>query len=96
MANAISDSFDAVTDTDHWFTAVVVFVGFIAPVVFKAFLEDRLSIDLPDEVYGVVVVVAAEFGPSDYRRNLQIGGGLYTVDQLAERFGLKERVPGGN
>lgn len=85
MANVLSDSFDAVTDTDRWLTAAVVFVSFLGLTVIKAFLEDHMNIYLPDEVYSVAVIIVAEFVAGDYKRNIQIGGGLYTVDQLAER-----------
>lgn len=96
MANALSTAFDTATDTEQWLTAVVVFVGFMAPLVVRSVLEDLTgSIDLPDEVYGVLVIIVAEFTLDEHKRHIQIGGGLYTVNQIAERFGAHEKLSEG-
>lgn len=83
-------AFEAIADDDFWMTAVMVFVGFLVPNIVANVLEGGLSIDLPNELYGVATVAGAEMFTD--QRMVSVGGGLYTVDALAQRFNVKQRV----
>lgn len=90
------DAFDALADDDFWMDAAMIFVGFLAPNVAANVIEGRLGQDLPNELYGVGTAAAAEMFTD--QRMVSVGAGLYTVDALAQRFNVKQRVTalGGN
>lgn len=95
MAGNISDSYEQLASTDMWEDVVYVFVGFFAPVLVGRLIEGVGSFDVYDSLYGLAVIVAAEFlmeDNDDMRRQIQLGGGLYTVDQLAENYNVKSRI----
>lgn len=95
MAGNISDSYEQLASTDMWEDVIYVFVGFFAPVLFGRLVEGVGSFDVYDELYGLAVIVAAEFlmeDNDDLRRQVQLGGGLFTVDQAAERYNVKQRI----
>lgn len=90
------DSFDRLADTGTWEDIVILFAGFIAGTLLKNTIEGRMDFDAPDEVYGVVVIIASvSFLDGDLQRYGSLGGGLYTVDKLAERLNIKSRVAEG-
>lgn len=94
-----ADAFDNVTDSDLWVEAAIVFAAFLAPTVARNMLDPFMPGEgLPDAIYGIIVMAAAAFAP-DYQESVALGGGLYTVDKVAERFDLKQKaesaVPGG-
>ena len=84
------DAFDTLADDEFWMDAVMLFIGFVLPIALANVLEGMAGVDLPNEVYGVGVAGgAAVIG--DYRM-VSAGGGLYTVDALARRGGVRQRV----
>ncbi len=85
------DALDELADPEFWGQAGAAFAGFLGPTVAKNLIEPNTSYDIPDEVYGMLVVAGAQFAPA-YQNELMLGGGLYAVDQFAERFDLKESV----
>lgn len=91
--NQATDALDELADPEFWSQAGAVFGGFLAPTVVRNFAEGSLPYDIPDELYGVAVIVGAQYSPA-YKQQLMLGGGLYSVDKLAERFGLKQSITG--
>lgn len=98
MAGNISDSYEQLASTDMWEDVIYVFIGFFAPVLFGRLVEGvgaSFNFNIYDELYGAFVIVAAEFlmeDNDDIRRQVQLGGGLYAVDRLAERYNVKTRI----
>jgi hypothetical protein len=96
MAMNFDGAFSALADDDTWMDAAEVAVGFAGPMIAANVLEGSTPFDLPNEVYGLAGVAGGEMVD---RRLVSVGGGLYTVDALAQRFGLKSSVTnlgGGN
>lgn len=91
MANVnIDDEIGRLVNFEHWETVILVAVGFIVPMLLKNTLEGRNLFALPDELYGVVTMVATGLLlDGDYRRFAGIGAGVYTVDKFMERIGVK-------
>lgn len=91
------DAFDELADDDFWIDAAMVFGGFMAPNLAAGALES-VGPDLPNELYGIGTAAAAETVLDE--RMVTLGAGLYTVDTLAIRTGIKQRVStltqGGN
>ncbi|SEW10201.1 hypothetical protein [Halobacterium jilantaiense] len=85
------DALDELADPEFWMQAGAVFTGFMGPTVAKNLIEPNTSYDIPDEAYGALVVAGAQYSPA-YKRELMLGGGLYTVDQLAVRYNLKQHI----
>lgn len=88
---SIDDAFDTVADSDMWEEAAAVFAGFLAPSIVANLAEGRTKWDIPDEGYGVAVIVLAQYSPM-YSGELSLGGGMYAVDKAAERFGVKNSI----
>lgn len=86
-----ADAFDQVAEPEMWEQAAAVFVGFLVPSIFRNVLEGPTPFDVPDEVYGLVVILASQYSPM-YGYELALGGSLYSIDKLAERFDLKAAV----
>ena len=87
----LTDSFEMLMDTDLWLQAVVILAAFLAPTVLRNVLEGRLPFDVPDEGYGIGVIVGAQYLPA-YRAETTTGGAVYVVDKAAERADLKQQV----
>lgn len=97
MASNLTDSFDVLMDADEWERAGAVFGGFLAPTVVRNLAEPHTPFDAPDEVYGLATMVGSRYLPM-YQNEVALGGAVYTVDKLASRADLKQRVTqiGGN
>jgi hypothetical protein len=90
----LAQNFAALTDSEMIVTVVTVFAAFVAPLLYGSALEGIVNRDLPNELFGIAQIVAAEMAAGDYKRDVQIGSGLYTVDQLAARFGVQDKIRG--
>lgn len=91
----LTDSFEVLADGEMWVNIVVLGAGFMSGTLIKNTVEGRDLVNLPDESYGIGVVLASYFAlDGDYQRFGMLGGGLYTVDKAAQRFGIKSRVEG--
>jgi len=88
-------AFDALADDDTWMDAAEVAAGYAGPMVGANVLEGSMPFDAPNEAYGLAGVAAGEYAG---RRMVSVGSGLYTLDALARRAGLKQKVTrmGGN
>ena len=87
----LQSQFETLLDTEEWLQIVAVFAAFLAGTVARNVIEPNSPFDLPDELYGLLVMFGASYSPS-YTREIQIGGGLYTADKFAERMGVKQTV----
>lgn len=83
-------AFDQLADDEFWMAAATVFGGFLLPSVVANVVERTDTVSPPTEAYGIAVIVGNEMFVGE--RMLSVGGGVYTADALAQRFGLKETV----
>lgn len=88
-----SDAFDTLADGEVWMQAAAVGAGFLAPTVVRNLTEPNMNFDAPDELYGLLLVAGGQWSPM-YANEVTLGGAIYTVDKLAERFDLKQSIPG--
>ena len=96
----LTDSFGVIADPGMWEDVVVLGAAFMGGTLLKNTVEGRTSLNVPDEGYGIGIAVGSHYALSGQHRKYAImGGGLYTADALASRFGIKARVEnlgGGN
>lgn len=83
------DAFDTLANDELWIDVVMLFVGFFGSSLLATALE-AVGPDLPNEVYGIGVAAGNEMF-TDYRM-VTAGAGLYSVDVLAERVGVKGEI----
>jgi hypothetical protein len=95
MAYSIDEAFGTLADVDMWEEAAAVTGGYLAPTLARNLLEGETDMDVPDEAYGIAVMAVGAYSPM-YGGEIALGGGVYTVDTLLERVGLKQTVTGGN
>jgi len=76
---------DSLTDTMLWENAARVAGGYLVPVIAAGFVNSRIG--LPDEAYGLIGVGAHAAMGLDM---MAVGSGVYTVDALAKRTGIKD------
>jgi len=92
MANSY---FDALADEGRWRDIATVFGGFMGANVVEALAEGSMDFNAPSEAYGVVGIVGAEAALSGQtKRMVQLGAGLHTADEAAQRFGIKQQIMG--
>lgn len=97
MAMNFGGAFDALADDDVWTDAAMVAGGYLIPAVGGSALENTMNIDLPNELYGAAGIAVNEMFIGE--QMLTVGSGVYTVDALAQRLGVKNSVTslgGGN
>jgi len=88
----MSDAFEQVVEFDMWEQVLAILAGFFAPTVLRNIAGGFVpnSVDVP-EAYGLAVMAGGQFAPA-YENELSLGGGLYTADKAAERFGVKSTI----
>jgi hypothetical protein len=94
---AMQDYFETLTDTAFLMDGGIILGAYAAPGVVGPMLDGAIPMerDVPNELYGVAEVVGAEAALSGSNKTLvQYGGVIYTMDQLAERFNVRENIPG--
>jgi len=94
----MTDSMDVIADPNMWETAAATAGGYLGSSIAQSAIDGMTGFDVPNEVYGLLVAYTGyEFSPA-YNRELAVGGMIYTVDSLAQRFGVKQSVTniGGN
>lgn len=90
---AIDDTVSMLTDTDYAMNVAFVAGGWAAAVVLGNVIENFAGMDLPNELYGVVSIGVSTYAlTGSDRKYMAAGGGIYIVDQVAQRFGLKQSV----
>ncbi|MFC7140029.1 hypothetical protein ACFQMA_09305 [Halosimplex aquaticum] len=94
------DAFDVLADSDTWMKIGVAAGAFAGATVGRNVIEQRFGYtQVPDEAYGLGTVAgSAMFLDGDMSKFAIVGGGLHTVEALARRFNIKQRVEnaGGN
>jgi hypothetical protein len=88
----MADAFDNLVEFDMWEQVVGTLAGFFAPTVLQNLVGGVVpdAVDEP-EAYGLAVMAGGQFAPA-YENELSMGGGLYTADKAAERFGVKSTI----
>ena len=88
----MADAFDNLVEFDMWEKVLAILAGFFAPTVLRNIAGGFVpaSVDVP-EAYGLAVMAGGQFAPA-YENELSLGGGLYTADKAAERFGVKSTI----
>ena len=90
--NDMTDSMDVLADPDMWESAAVTAGGYLGSSIAQSTLEGTIPFDVPNEAYGLGVAYAGHQFGGGYSREIATGGMIYTVDALAQRFGVKESV----
>ena len=88
----LENAFNQLLSFDMWEDVAVTLAAFFAPTVVQNLVGGVVpnSVDVP-EAYGLAVVAGSRFSPM-YKREIAIGGGLYTADAVADRFGIKSTI----
>ena len=88
----MADAFDNLVEFDMWEQVLGTLAGFFAPTVLQNLVGGVVpdAVDEP-EAYGLAVMAGGQFAPA-YETELSMGGGLYTADKAAERFGVKSTI----
>jgi hypothetical protein len=98
--DGLNDAVDGLMDDEMWVEAAAIGGGFLGSSLAQSTIEGSLPFDVPNEAYGVAVaggfLIAGDTVP--YHKQMAMGGGLYTLDSLAQRADIKQRVTdlGGN
>lgn len=88
-----SDELDRLLEFDHWEEVALAFAGFLLPTLVQVTLEGRGIVSLPNEAYGITAMVGSGIAlDGEYRKAAGVGAGVYTVDQLLNRFGIKQTI----
>jgi len=88
----LTDSFDDLADTEMWIEVAALGAGFMGASIIQTVGEGAVPFDLPNEVYGLGVAYVGFTVDMDHSNKVAMGGGLYTVDSLAQRAGLKNQI----
>jgi hypothetical protein len=88
----IEQLYESIANSDLWTDVGPSFVGFLAPLAAMSLIEENTSLDTYDELYGLLTIALSEVVAGGYKREVQVGAGLYAVNQIAERFGVQDRI----
>lgn len=98
----VSTAVTKLADTDVWVEAAYVGFGFFGPTIVENVAEGEISQipDVPSELYGAGAMAAEYYFLSGKQRSRTMSGsGLFVIDALAERAGMKQTLEnpmGGN
>ena len=94
----LQDNFEQMADPEMWTDVAAIGGGFMGASLAQSTLESSMPFDVPNEAYGVGVAAVGLYVDADYTDKVAMGGGLYTLDALAQRAELKQKVTsmGGN
>lgn len=88
----INQTIDQLTDEGAWMNVGFVAGGYVVAAVLNNVTEG-FGPDLPNELYGVASIAASTYALSGSdRKYAAAGGGVYLVDALAQRLGVKNTV----
>lgn len=88
----MADAFEQVIEFDMWERVLAILAGFFAPTVLQNLAGGIVPAAADKrEVYGLAVVAGGQMAPK-YSTELSLGGGVYTADAAAERFGVKGTI----
>lgn len=85
-------SFDKLTSSSFWENVLYLLAGYMAAKMIRSRIEGNSTTDVPDEAYGVAVIVAGSMFGGNAGRMVSLGGGLHTGQQLARRVGVSDVV----
>jgi len=88
----LEENFDALADADMWLDLATIGAGYMGASLTQTLIDERVGFDLPNEGYGVGFMFAGLAVDVEYSDNMAMRGGLYTLDALGQRFGLKNKV----
>lgn len=93
MADA-TEEVERLIEFDFWEEVALVFAGYLLPMIVQTVLEGRNIVNLPNEVYGLLVIVGSGYLlDGSYRASAGVGGGVYVTDQVAnERFSVRNKL----
>lgn len=92
--DSITENFEPLADTELAMDAGIVLASYAAPSLYGPTVESMVGMDIPNELYGAAQIVGAEMWAGGSTRAIQLGGAVYTIDQLAHRFGVRDRIAG--
>jgi hypothetical protein len=90
----LNDAVDGLMDEEMWVEVAAIGGGYLGTSLAQSTVEGTVPFDLPNEAYGAVGAAGfLMFGDSiPYADQMAMGAGLYTVDALAQRVGVKDQV----
>jgi hypothetical protein len=98
----VSTAVKKVADSDTWIESLYVAGGFFGPTVVENVVEgeiEQIPEKVPSEAYGLGAMAAEyKFLTGKQRSRAMAGSGLFVLDSLADRTGLKQSLenPLGN
>lgn len=89
----LQDNFEMLADADMWLDVAAVGGGYLGANVAQSVGDGVSPVDVPNEAYGLGVAVAGFAVDMDgYGRQVAVGGGLYAVDNLTQRFEIRDEI----
>lgn len=89
----LNDSIDPLMEDDYWMDVAAIAGGYGASMVLNTAVEDSVPFDVPNEAYGVAVGAGSFYAlDGDMAKMGAAGGGVYVLDSLAQRAGVKEKI----
>lgn len=89
---AATEAFDDLVDADLWVDVAALGAGYMASSISQTVIDGISPFDVPNEAYGAGVAYVGYTVDFEYSTEMAHGGALYTVDSLAQRANLKNRV----
>lgn len=101
MATAnLSDQYETLANGEMWINFLVLAAAYIVTRGVETFAEGLTDFDIPNELYGLITILAANGSLEGETRQYAIaGGGIYVLDEVGKRFEIKQELEerfGGN
>jgi len=88
----LTDSFEALADPEMMQRTAAVGGGYLGASLAQSTVDPMLPVDVPNEAYGIGVAAGAMSYSPMYGEEMALGGAVYTLDALAQRFGVKQSI----
>lgn len=88
----IDKTVNRLSSTSHWQNVAFVAGGYAFAMVLGNVVERFAGMDIPNELYGVGSIAAGTYYGGSDGRYMAAGGGVYVLDSVAQRVGVKNAV----
>jgi hypothetical protein len=89
---SLTDSFETLADPEMMQRTAAVGGGYLGASLAQSSIDPMLPLDVPNEAYGVGTAAAAMSYSPMFGEEMALGGAVYTLDALAQRFGVKKSI----
>ncbi len=87
------DNFEKLADGEMWVNFIVLAAAYVATRGIETFAEGLTDYNIPNEVYGVLIILGANgYLDGRYREYGMAGGGVYVLDEVGKRFEIKQEL----